>query len=424
MAVDVWTELGALVVLMLLMAGSSAGYGALLKLNKGRIRYLASEGVPRARYLLGLVEEGAVVESSLAATDGISLSGSAILLSLLLVDQIPLSTSTGYLAVVVGLLVLVWVQVAARAVGSHHPDDTLYMLQPAMRVVVGLLGPATWPMRALTRLVIPPERELASGIATASDEDLRMIVDAAEEEGTLEEEEREMIHGIFEMGEMTAREIMVPRVDVAAVEASEPLRQVLETIEAKGHSRVPIYEETIDNIVGIVYAKDLLRHMDGGSLDIPARTLSRPPYFIPESKKIDELLHEMQRDKVHMAIVVDEYGGTAGVVTIEDMLEEIVGEIQDEYDVEERPIERVGDQEAIFDARVSIHDVNETLGVTLEDGEYDTVGGLVYDRLGKIPVVGDQIGVDGLSITVLSTAGKRIKKVKIRVKPTTMPEKG
>lgn len=249
-----------------------------------------------------------------------------------------------------------------------------------------------------------------------------MIVEAVEEEGNLQENEKEMIHSIFELGEMTAREIMVPRVDVVAVEASEPLRRVLERIYERGHSRIPIYEETIDNIVGIVYAKDLLHHMEAGSLDEPARLLGRAPHFIPEAKKTDELLKEMQRNRVHIAVVLDEYGGTSGIVTIEDLLEEIVGEIQDEYDAEEISIQKVSDTEAVVDARVSIRDVDETLDVTLGDGEYDTIGGLVYDHLGKIPVVGDEVRVGDLLLTVLSTSGKRINKVKLRVEPDTPRE--
>ena len=186
------------------------------------------------------------------------------------------------------------------------------------------------------------------------------MVDAVEEEGSLEEDERDMIQGIFEMGDRTVREIIVPRVDMVAVEANESLRQVLERIKTRTHSRIPIFEENIDNVVGVVYAKDLLRYMDTGSLDEPAHTLARTPYFIPESKKIDELLHEMQLSKVHLAIVVDEYGGTAGLVTIEDVLEEIVGEIHDEYDIEEKWIDLLGDGEAICNARASIHDVTKS----------------------------------------------------------------
>ncbi|MHB0868401.1 MAG: hemolysin family protein [Chloroflexota bacterium] len=420
---DVWTKLSALLMLLLFVASSSAGYGALLKLNRARLRYLAGEGVPRARRLTELVEQGPSLEISLAAANGIALALSAVLIALLAGDAFGHYSTPAVVVVVVGLLGVLLLQLVSRAVGSLHPDDSLFLLRWPMRGFQLLLIPVTLLLRAVIRLAVPLDRSVAAGVVSATDEELRMFVDAVEEEGALEEEEREMIHGIFEMGETTAREIMVPRVDVAAVEASEPLRDVLETIKDKGHSRIPIYEETIDNIVGIVYAKDLLRHMDGGSLKDASRTLGRPPYFIPESKKIDELLHEMQRHKVHMAIVVDEYGGTAGVVTIEDLLEEIVGDIQDEFDVEERSIERLGDGEAIFDARVSIHDVSETLSVSLSSGEYDTVGGLVYDRLGKMPVVGDRLEVEGLAVTVLSTAGKRIKKVKVQVVPTMAPER-
>ena len=419
-----WTGATALVLLLALVAGSSAGYGALLKLNKGRIRYLAGEGVPRARYLLALMEEGGALEDSLVAANGIGLALSSLLLTGIVAQTVGLEDGTGYTAEAAGLLAILWIQLTSRSVGSSHAESTLVALKWPLRVVSLLLRPVTLLLMMLGRPLASREQDPDGATGGPTEEDLRMIVDAAEEEGTLEEEEREMIHGIFEMGERTAREIMVPRVDVTALQAGEPLRRVLDTIKARGHSRIPIYEETIDNIVGIVYAKDLLRHMDGGSLEEPARTISRPPHFIPESKKINELLHEMQRDKVHMAIVVDEYGGTAGIVTIEDLLEEIVGEIQDEYDLEERSIERLDDHEAIFDARVSIHDVNETLGVSLADGEYDTVGGLVYDKLGKIPVVGDEIQVDGLTVTVLSTSGKRIRKVRIRVETPTMSERG
>ncbi len=416
---DVWTRLAALLILVVLVAGSAAGHAALQKLNKGRLRYLASEGVSRARSLVGFVEDGSTIETSLAAANAAALALSSSVITILVGEYLGYNDPIPYIVSAASLLTLLWVQVAMRVVGAARPEDTLYLLQWPMRAVHFLLIPLTLLLRGLTKLIVPLDRRLSDSGASAAEEEIRMLVDAAEEDGSLEEDEREMIHGIVEMGDRTAKEIMVPRVDVVAVEASESLREVLDRIRTRGHSRIPIYEQTIDNIVGIVYAKDLLSHMELGSLEDSARTLGRTPHFIPESKKIDELLHEMQQNKVHMAIVVDEYGGTAGLVTIEDLLEEIVGEIQDEYDVEEKTIERLSDEEAIFDARVAIHDVNETLAVALGDGEYDTIGGLVYDRLGKIPVVGDKIDLEGISITVLSTAGKRIKKVKMRVEAET-----
>jgi CBS domain containing-hemolysin-like protein len=187
----------------------------------------------------------------------------------------------------------------------------------------------------------------------------------------------------------------------------------LKVIVERGFSRVPLYEDTIDNIVGIVYAKDLLRCLTENRRP-PLKEIARPPYFIPESKRVDELLAELRLSKVHIAIVVDEYGGTAGLVTIEDLLEEIVGEIQDEYDREEAPIERLNESEAILDARVSIDALKELFGFVVDEGEsdYDTIGGFVYHHLGKVPVAGDEVRVDGLTLRVLSVIGRRIKKVR------------
>ncbi len=181
-----------------------------------------------------------------------------------------------------------------------------------------------------------------------------------------------------------------------------------------GHSRIPLYEESMDDVIGVAYAKDLLKHLKGGALSDSVKPITRPAYFVPESKKVDELLQEMQHQGVHIAIVVDEYGGTAGVVTIEDLLEEIVGEIRDEYDVnEEEPIRLISDAEAIVSARYSIRDLNEQFGLNLDQEEIDTVGGLVYHRLGKMPEVGDRIQVDGCELTVLETAGRRVQKVRV-----------
>jgi magnesium and cobalt exporter, CNNM family len=210
---------------------------------------------------------------------------------------------------------------------------------------------------------------------------------------------------------------MVPRIDIVGVPAYSMVRAVLDKIIETGHSRIPIYDDTIDNIVGVIYAKDLLRHMRDGAQDAPIKPLAREPSFVPETKKVDELLHQMQQQRVHVAIVVDEYGGTAGLITIEDLIEEIVGEIQDEYDVEEALIEEVSDSEAVFDARVSIRDVNDTLDLDIDDEDFDTLGGLLYHELGKVPNAGDEVRVDGALVTVLSTTGRRVRKVRVTKVP-------
>jgi CBS domain containing-hemolysin-like protein len=210
---------------------------------------------------------------------------------------------------------------------------------------------------------------------------------------------------------------MVPRMDIVATTEESTVRETLDRIVESGHSRVPIYDATIDNITGVVYAKDLLKFLRDGAQTAPVKPLAREPSFVPETKKVDELLHEMQQRRVHVSIVVDEYGGTAGLITIEDLIEEIVGEIQDEYDVEEDLIQEVSDDEALFDARVSIRDVNDTLDLEIEDEDFDTLGGLLYHELGKVPNVGDEVRVDGALVTVLTTTGRRVRKVRVMKVP-------
>jgi putative hemolysin len=225
-----------------------------------------------------------------------------------------------------------------------------------------------------------------------------------------------MIHGIFGMSARPVREVMVPRIDVVSMPRDASLGEILDRIVLTGYSRIPIADDSIDNVVGLVYAKDVLRALRAGALDDPVEPIARTPYFVPDTKKVDELLQDLQQKRVHLAIVVDEYGGTAGLVTIEDLLEEIVGEIRDEYDDnEEVPIQRIDDYESVVDARVSIRDVNDALDLHLEVDELDTLGGLVYHELGKVPAEGDEVRVNGCLVTVLSTQGRRIKKLRVRI---------
>ncbi len=253
----------------------------------------------------------------------------------------------------------------------------------------------------------------------AREETVEQMVEAGEKAGLIQEDEHEMITGVLGLDRTFAREIMVPRIDVVAIEAETPLGGALDVVIQGAHSRVPVYEESIDHVIGLLYAKDLLRTLREGKTDVSLRSLLRPAHFVPESKRVAELLQDLQHTKVHMAIVVDEYGGTAGIVTIEDVLEEIVGEIQDEYDIGEEPlVERLGENEGVFNARVNIDEVNDALMLDLPD-ESDTLGGLVYQHLQKMPRVGDQVRVNGAIISVLSVAGRRIKKVRVaRVEPT------
>jgi CBS domain containing-hemolysin-like protein len=246
-----------------------------------------------------------------------------------------------------------------------------------------------------------------------TEEELKSMVSVAEEEAVIEEEERKLIHSIFEFGDTVVKEVMVPRMDMVTIDARAPIEEVLSLIVKEGHSRIPVYEGTIDNIIGIIYAKDLLIQMSHGKIDVPLKELVRSVYFIPESKKVNELLRELQKRRQHMAIVVDEYGGTAGLVTIEDLLEEIVGEIFDEYDIEETMIERVDENTIRVDSRVNIDEINELLGVNLAHNDIETIGGFVYSLVGKIPSPGEVVEFENLVFTVEKVIGRRISKILI-----------
>jgi CBS domain containing-hemolysin-like protein len=254
-----------------------------------------------------------------------------------------------------------------------------------------------------------------------TEEEIKILVDIGEEEGIIEEEEREIIEGVFEFSETLAREVMVPRVDIVALDVNSTFEEAIDTINMSGHSRIPIYEETIDNIVGILYAKDLLKYF-GLKNPPPLKAIMRSPYYVPETKPIDELFREMRAQKIHMAIIIDEYGGTAGLVTIEDILEELVGEIMDEYDInEESMVKEIAPDELIVDGRMNLEELNEMLGVNLPAEETDTIAGFVYDHISHIPKAGEEFEYDGVLIRVEEVRGRRI--TKLRIKKVTRGEK-
>lgn len=229
-----------------------------------------------------------------------------------------------------------------------------------------------------------------------------------------EEEEHEIVEGALDLEETIVREIMVPRIDLVAVKAEATIAEAIKIAIESGHSRLPAYEESLDNIAGIIHVKELLRKAWEGKWDEPVKTILRPPYFVPETKNAAELLREMQRQRIHMAIVVDEYGGTAGIITLEDLLEEILGEIWDEYDREEPLIQEIGEGEYILDARLSLEELEEIIGRELDLEGIDTVGGLVYSRFGKVPERGAHFQMEGFDFEVLSLVGRRIGKIRLR----------
>jgi CBS domain containing-hemolysin-like protein len=249
-----------------------------------------------------------------------------------------------------------------------------------------------------------------------TEEELRLLVTVGEEEGVLEEEETEMIHSIFEFADTTVREVMIPRIDMVTLSSEATVTEAVDLALQGGLSRIPVYDENagIDEIMGILYTKDMLKQMREGHDTLPIRDLVRPAYFVPETKKLDDLLREIRQNRTHIVMVVDEYGSIAGLVTIEDLVEEIVGDIQDEYDHEEKLYEKVSEDEYIIDAKVSIDDFNELMDMELEDTDYETLGGFVYAQLDKIPNTGDAVMFELVTFTVLAKRGRRITKIRVQ----------
>jgi putative hemolysin len=291
----------------------------------------------------------------------------------------------------------------------HDPENWALRLRIFGRILVILCT----PLIAIP-LSILGERWKPQAVAQVTEDELKTWVESEEEAGNLEREERRMIYSIFQFGDTFAREIMVPRVDILALEADASLQEAVHAFINSGHSRVPVYDRDVDNIQGLLYAKDLLQTMNGGAdKKSSLRELLRPAYFVPETKKADDLLAEMQSQRIHMAIVVDEYGGVTGLVTLEDIIEEIIGEIRDEFDQKEEMLyQSVKPGEYLFLGRIDLDDFNQIMDSHLPKVEADTLAGFIYDQMGRIPEEGETISVDGLLLTVDLVSGRRIRRVR------------
>ncbi|MEA4910388.1 MAG: HlyC/CorC family transporter [Chloroflexi bacterium] len=278
------------------------------------------------------------------------------------------------------------------------------------------MAPAGWLVEWLFRPVswlVGSSQGQQRSIGLVTEDELRNWVEEGQPEGSLEQGERKMIYSIFQFGDTLSREVMVPRVDVFALDINTSVPEAIQAAIMSGHSRLPVYAEGIDNVIGLLYAKDLLRLQLDENNSESIRSLLRPVYFVPEAKKVDELLKEMQARGVHMAVVVDEYGGMAGLVTLEDIMEEIVGEIRDEYDVSEELLyQQVGEGEYLFQGKIDIADVNEILNTHMTREVADTLGGFIYGEIGRVPTGGEQVAVEGWRLSVEQVNGRRIRLVR------------
>jgi CBS domain containing-hemolysin-like protein len=308
-------------------------------------------------------------------------------------------------AVTMAVVSFVVVGVGPRTIGRLHAYAVGRVVAPLVHWLGQALGPFATLLIRIGNIVTPGRGFREGPFATQVE--LRELVDLAEQRGVVEHDEREMIHSVFALGDTIAREVMVPRTDMVWIEANRSASQALTLALRSGFSRLPVIGETVDDVLGIVYLKDLVRRTQNNGTDIDVRSLMRPATYVPESKHVDELLREMQAARTHIAIVVDEYGGTAGLVTIEDILEEIVGEITDEYDVERPPVERLDDDRIRVSSRLPAEDLGELFDVELEIEDVETVAGLMAHALGRVPIPGATATISGLTLEAEGTTGRR-----------------
>ncbi len=382
--------------------------------SSSRIRLMqkADEGVKKAEEVLELTKKSSEFLPVILLLTLLADTGMASIAAILAAQIIPAGPALATGAVTLALFI--YAEMVPKTFAVNNPERVALLV---VRPVV-LLTRVVYPLAYIFILIANFFVKLFGGKINkrpfVTEEEIKLMVNVGAEEAEIEEEEKEMIHSIFEFGDTIVREVMVPRPDMIAVENSATIEEVLDLIIKVGHSRIPIYEESIDNVVGLIYAKDLLIYLNQtkpGKKATVLKELMRSPYFVPETKRVSELLKEMQLKKMHMAVVLDEYGGTAGLVTIEDLLEEIVGEIFDEYDLEETMVEVLSSDSYRLDARAPMDEARELLGVDLPEYGGETIGGFVYDLIGHSPVAGEVVKYNNLRFEVEKVVGRRITKI-------------
>ena len=317
------------------------------------------------------------------------------------------------------MLVLVFGEVIPKNLAAAHAESWAMLIAPFIRLVSIILTPVVFLLTKLSDMVVRFSKKDNEDVPTITEDEFRLLVDVGQEEGVFDESESEMINSIMEFDEIVVKEIMVPRIDIVGLDGDDNVNEALRLIIDGGHSRIPVYEDSIDNIIGILYAKDIFEHLHEDFDKLQVKTLMRDAYYIPETKKVDDLLEELRMKKVHMAIILDEYGGTSGLVTIEDLLEEIIGDIQDEYDEEEEEISKIDENTFTVEGTIDIEEIDELIGKELPEGDYETLAGFIMDELQCIPKNGEmnEVVFENVKFTVLEVEDRRIEKIKVEITP-------
>ena len=429
----VLADLGLILLLILMNGFFVAVEIAYVSVRRTRLSELADEGDKRAVRALRLLRDPgrflAVIQVAITFLGALASAVAAISIVELVAEPLSGVSWIGdraapiallFVTLLVSIVSIVLGELIPKGFALANPDRIALSASGPISIFAKVLSPLVGLLVLLTKVISKPFGIDPTRTPKLSAAEIRLIVEQGSQEGVLEAEEEQMISAVMSLSDSKLHEVMVPRIDIVSIDEEATFDEAVEVVLKEGHSRTPLYRESIDHVSGILYAKDLLRIIAAGGPRPRLRDIMRPALFVPESKPVDDLLHELQRRKVHMAIVLDEHGGTAGLVTIEDLLEEIVGEIQDEFDEEEPMKVEISEGEVILDGRADIDELTDLVEPPLEledDEEYDTLGGFVYHRIGRVPVVGDSVTIAPFVISVIKVSGRRVGKVRVRWTP-------
>ena len=405
-----------IVLLIILLIGSgffSASETALMSLSKIKMRHMEEDGVKGAKLVSTLIEDSnRLLTSILIGNNIVNIAATSITTSLFtaMLGAQGVAIATGLMTV----LVLIFGEITPKTISANNPEKASLVVAKPIKFFVTILTPIVWIFNIITKVIFKLFGVDDKGVKPfITEEELKTMVNVSHEEGLLEMEEREIINNVFEFGDMQAKEAMVQRLDIVAIDMEDSYEEIIDLFKTEKLSRMPVYEETIDDIIGILNIKDIIFLSDEEIENFDIKKYMRETFFTYEFKKITQLLEEMKKDKSQMAIVVDEYGGTAGLITIEDLVEVIVGDIEDEYDEEEDEIQVISPNEFLVDGSTKISDVNEILNIELESEEFDSIGGYIIGYIRHIPEENEIIEMDNIKFNIESVDKNRIKKIRI-----------
>ncbi len=408
-----WWRLGVLAVLFLLSGFFSGSETALMALDRMRVKYLVRKKRPHADQLEDMLEKpesllGAILVGNNLVNIAASVFATGLLVSLY-GDQGEWLT-----ILILTPLLLIFSEICPKTYAARNPETVSFLVLRPIRAVMWFLHPVVWVVTRISRLMTMLMQSKQVAVPVISEDEIRTIIAVGEEDGVLPKENRRMLYGIFDLSEIRVRDIMIPRPEVVAIEAETTFEKALYLVQQAPHSRFPVIDGGLDNVVGIIHSKDILKFV-GRPQEFCLREQCRPPYFVPESKRVGTLLQAFRKRRVHLAIVVDEYGGVEGIVTLEDIVEEIVGEIQDEYDIEEAEFKELSPGSYLVEGSMSLRALNRRFHLELSEEHANTLAGFLMHQLGVIPDEGAVLDVDGIQFVVKKVVERRIEKIEMRL---------